>query len=186
MFKSAMLQMTQAFLLVVDVQERFIPIMWQGERMHKNVQILVNAFKELHLPIVVTEQYPEGLGHTSPELLEILPPTTPIYSKRSFGALAEAKIKVALQQEIQRKQILVCGLEAHVCVNQTVHQLLEAGYQVHLVEDAIASRKETNIQIGIAKMLRAGALPTSTEMALFELLSSSAHPRFKQVQALIK
>jgi nicotinamidase-related amidase len=172
-------------LLVVDVQEKFTPVIHQSQQLITQVGRLIQAADQLTVPIVVSEQYPQGLGHTNGALLSLLPETVHTRVKTTFGCLADTGIE-ALLSELARPQVVVCGIEAHICVNQSVHQLLEAGYQVHLVFDAVSSRAEANRDIGIQKMIQSGAVPSCVEMVLFEWLQDATHPAFKPVQALIK
>lgn len=147
--------------------------------------ILIEACRQLEVPIVVTEQYPKGLGPTVPALLERLPATVPVLEKSAFGCGQDPQV-TAVIQEAQCPQILVCGIETHICVNQTVHQLLAQGYQVHLIQDAVSSRHYRDHEIALAKMQQSGAIPSGVEMALFELLGTSRHPLFKPLQAMVK
>lgn len=174
-----------AVLLVVDIQEKFLPGLAEPQMILERVGILAEVCQQLGLPIVVTEQYPKGLGHTAAALAKRLPDTAVILEKAAFGCGRDAGITNHLAG-LQRSQILVCGIETHICVNQTVHQLLESGYQVHLVQDAVSSRHDRDHEVALAKMLQSGAIPACVEMALFELLGTSRHPLFKQLQALVK
>ncbi|HVG39600.1 MAG TPA: isochorismatase family protein, partial [Pyrinomonadaceae bacterium] len=136
-------------------------------------------------PILVTEQYPRGLGHTVEEIKAALPSAVTPLEKTAFSACGAAGFTNYLQQS-SVQQIIVCGVETHVCVNQTTHDLLDRGYQVHVLADAVASRAPEDKQIAFAKMQAGGALLSSTEMALFELLRDASHAQFKAVQQLIK
>ena len=182
---SRLLNPENTVLLVVDIQEKFIPVLPEPEKLLERVGILVEICRQLAIPIVVTEQYPKGLGHTAAALVERLPETAIILEKSAFGCGREPEIFNQLST-LKRSQVLVCGIEAHICVNQTVHQLLEAGYQVHLVQDAVSSRHARDQEIALAKMQQSGAIPACVEMTLFELLGTSRHPQFKQLQALVK
>ncbi len=175
----------QALLMVVDVQERFASAMPDYARLIERTGILLQVFNTLNVPVVVSEQYPKGLGHTVPELSRYFSPETIVFEKTAFGCGRDTAILNALAAA-ERTQIVVCGIEAHICVSQTVHQLLMGGYQVHLVQDAVASRNAKDAEIGIAKMLQSGATPSSVEMALFEMLGNAKHPHFKELQALVK
>lgn len=187
---STLLSIETSALLIVDVQEKFLPGMHDPECLMLNLSRLIQGAERLNVPIVVTEQYPQGLGHTVAPLNALLPVSAKKLEKRSFGAMAEPGFLPVIQaaglSETGRRQIILCGIEAHICVNQTAHQLLQGGFQVHLVQDAISSRTAENRQIGIHKMVQAGVIPTSTEMVLFELLETAAHPEFKFIQSLIK
>ncbi len=147
------------------------------------VGILVQAARLLGVPVVVTEQYPRGLGDTVAPLAEHLD-GVPRLSKTVFSAARADGFAL----HPRRDQVLVCGIEAHVCVSQTVCDLLEGpgGRQVHVVADAVASRTPENRAVGLAKMERAGALPTSTEAAVFEWLGAAGSDEFRAIQALVR
>lgn len=180
-----LLDAEQAVLLIIDVQERFASHIVDFEPMVANIGILVDAAALLALPVVVTEQYRKGLGETVAYIREKLQPDVCNFEKSCFSATGSPEVASHLAQ-LGRSQILVCGIETHVCVNQTVHDLLRLGYQVHLVSDALGSRSSENKQVGLAKMYAAGALPTSVECCLFEMLVESGTERFKAVQKLVK
>ncbi len=172
-------------LLVVDIQEKFIPVIHEYERVVAKTRIMLEAAGILGVPVIVSEQYPKGLGHTVSALVDAFPLKSEVLEKTAFGCHADAGMAGKLK-ELGRKQVVVVGIEAHVCVNQTVHQLLGAGYQVHLIEDALGSRSPENRETGIIKMRASGAIPSCVEMALFEWMGDAKHPHFKDVQALIK
>lgn len=174
----------QTLLLVVDIQEKFKPVLFNAQDVINNTKRLIQGCNLLNVPVLVSEQYPQGLGHTVSELTQALQPDAVILEKTRFGCCDEPSIMTQIKA-FERQQILVCGLEAHICVNQTVLRLLEAEYQVHLIEDAIGTRKEQNYHIALQKMTRLGAIPSCVEMALFELLGSSKHPQFKAIQKLV-
>lgn len=180
-----LLSVENSVLLVVDVQEKFIDVVHEGEKLVEKTGILVQAASELGVPVVVSEQYTKGLGFTAPEVKALLPENTVVLEKAAFGCLADEAIRQHLTG-LDRKQVLVCGLEAHVCVSQTVLQLLAEGYEVHVAYDAVTSRHKKSIKIALAKLEQAGAVPCSVEMALFEWMRCSTHPSFKTIQALIK
>jgi len=172
-------------LLVVDIQEKFVPVIHEYDRVIANTRILLKAAGLLEVPVIVSEQYPKGLGHTVAELVDAFPLKTEVHDKTAFGCLEDAALRERLDA-LGRKQVVVAGIEAHVCVNQTVNQLLGAGYEVHLVEDALGSRIPESREIAVRKMVSCGAIASCVEMALFEWLGDAKHPRFKDVQALIK
>ena len=174
----------QAVLLIVDVQESFRKHMQDFSTLTKNIVILSEASKILKLPVFVTEQYPKGLGSTVSEIADSLSGHQQ-FEKSCFSCCQFPPFVDALKKT-GRKQIMVSGIEAHVCVNQTVHDLLHAGYTVHLITDAIASRFPHNKQVGIEKMVASGAIISSVEMALFEMLVESGTEKFKAVQKLVK
>jgi nicotinamidase-related amidase len=167
-------------LVVVDVQEAFRPAVLDFDRTAHNVGVLVQGARTLGIPVVVTEQYPKGLGHTVPELAEHLDGVEPV-EKVTFSAAAADGFDLG-----GRDQALVCGIESHVCVSQTAHDLLEEGVEVHVARDAVTSRTEENRELGLHKMEASGAVLTSVEAALFELLGRAGGDEFKTVQGLIK
>ena len=175
-----MLSRDSTVLVVVDAQEAFRPAVVDFDRVVHNAAVLVQGAKALDVPIVVTEQYPKGLGHTVPEVAEHLNGVEPV-EKVSFSAARADGFDPG-----GREQALVCGIESHVCVSQTVHDLIERGLEVHVARDAVTSRTEENREVGIHKMERAGAIVTSVEAALFELLGAAGSDEFKTVQGLIR
>lgn len=180
----SLLQRENTCLLIIDVQERFRPHIEGFVEMTKNIVILAQIANELKLPIILSEQYPEGLGSTIKEISDVLGEHK-VFTKSSFSC-CQVESFVKHLQSLKCKQILATGIESHVCVNQTVHELLAAGYQTHIVTDAISSRNKENKAAGIQKMLASGAIISSTEMAACELLRSAANPMFKYLQRLIK
>jgi len=179
------LDRTQSVLVVIDVQEAYRNLMIEPGRTVRGVQRLIEAAKLVGVPILATEQYPKGLGHFLPEIAEMLPPHVSITEKRSLSCCGEPSFATGLE-ELKRFQVVVCGLEAHACVNQTVHDLLHRGYQVHLPYDAIASRFETDYRVGLEKMIGSGAIPSSVEMVCLEWVRTADATEFKAVQRLIK
>ena len=168
-------------LVVIDVQEAFRKALPSFDDVARASATLVEGAAAVGIPIVVTEQYPKGLGATVDEVAEHLPDGVERLDKVRFSAAEADGFDLG-----ERDQALVCGIEAHVCVNQTVLDLLDEDVEVHVAADAVGSRTEANRDLGLAKMERAGALLTSVEMALFELLRGSDAPAFKEVQALVK
>ncbi len=174
-----------AVLVVIDVQERLVPAMPQDVylRLRDTVEMLVCGAELLGVPVVTTEQYPKGIGHTVPELSEACKNT--IIEKVSFGCCGEPNFLDALK-DLGRSQVILSGMEAHVCVYQTVIGLLDDGYHVHLVRDAICSRKKTDFLVGVANSAQAGAVVTTAETVLFQMLQKSTHEQFKSISKLIK
>jgi nicotinamidase-related amidase len=171
-------------LVVVDVQERFRGVQKGFEQMLLGVVRLVSTFRILELPVLVTEQYPQGLGRSVPELLGALGEND-AFTKTSFSACGSAAFCRRLT-DLGRRQVLVCGIETHVCVSQTVHDLLARGYCVHVAVDAVESREAADRELALRKMERSGAILTTSEAAAFELLGGKDSPGFKAVQALFK
>jgi nicotinamidase-related amidase len=171
----------RAALVLVDVQEAFRKAVPDFEQVAAAGGTLAAGAASLGVPVIVTEQYPQGLGRTVPEVTERLPEGTEPLEKVRFSAAEADGFDLG-----GRGQAIVCGVEAHVCVSQTVLDLLEEGVEVHLATDAVGSRTEQNRSLGIHKAEQAGAVLTSVETALFELLRGSDAPEFKQVQGLVK
>jgi nicotinamidase-related amidase len=171
----------RASLVVIDVQEAFRKALPTFDDVARASGVLVEGAAAVGIPIVVTEQYPKGLGSTAPEVADRLPEGVERLDKVRFSAAEADGFDLG-----ERDQALVCGIEAHVCVNQTVLDLLDEDIEVHVAADAVGSRTQANRELGLAKMEREGALLTSVEMALFELLGGSDAPAFKEVQALVK
>jgi nicotinamidase-related amidase len=174
----------RAALAVIDVQEAFRPAVLDFDQVVRNVGVLVQGARILGLPVLVTEQYPKGLGATVPEVAEHLE-GIPRMEKVAFSAL-EADGFWAELNEGERDQVLLCGIESHVCVNQTAEDLLADGREVHVAKDAVTSRTAENRELGLHKMERGGAVATSVETALFELLRAAGTPEFKEIQRLIR
>jgi nicotinamidase-related amidase len=139
----------------------------------------------LGVPVFVTEQYPRGLGKTAEEITLTLPTDFEIIEKTSFSCCGEPAFMQRLQ-ESGVKQVAICGIETHVCVNQTTHDLLDQGYQVHVLTDCVGSRFQHDKQAGLSKMKSSGVIPSSVEIALFEMMRDSRNPCFKDIQALVK
>jgi nicotinamidase-related amidase len=174
-----------AVLVVIDVQSKLTPAMPPDiyARMRTTTAMLVEAARLLEIPVITTEQYPRGIGHTVPELAAAC--TNGVIEKTSFGCCGEPAFLAALEP-LGRRQVIVTGMEAHVCVYQTVLGLLGAGYHVHLVRDAICSRHKEDFLAGVKNATKAGALAVTAEMALFQLLKDSRHEQFRAISKLIK
>jgi nicotinamidase-related amidase len=178
-----MLRSTTA-LLVLDLQERLMPAMFEKERVTQNSLRLIQGAKVLALPVFLTEQYRKGLGPTVPEIATAFPSLTP-WEKTAFSACGAERLVPALQAG-KFSNILLCGIESHVCVSQSCLDLLQLGFKVFVAADATSSRTHANHQIGLARMRDAGAVIVSTEMALLELLEKAGTPEFKKILELIK
>ena len=178
------LDQDRALLLVVDVQEAFRPHIDGWAPMVAHVDALIRGCRALDVPVIVTEQYPKGLGHTVPELAEALEGIDPI-EKRAFSSLGASETRAQLDQ-YGRDQIVVCGIEAHVCVQQSVADILRSGRQAHVALDAIASRTASSREVGVRRMRAAGMVPSGVELALFEMLESADHPSFKTVSGIVR
>lgn len=174
-----------AVLLVVDVQEKLCKAMdpERLELMTRNIGILLETAKELGIPVVATEQYPKGLGETLPAIREKLPEAA--MEKMTFSCCEDDSITKRLK-ELNRSQVIVTGMEAHVCVLQTALELLANGYHVHVVCDGVISRKKESLKIGVNMAASAGAVITSTETAMFNLLKVAGTEEFKKLSKLVR
>lgn len=174
-----------AGLLIVDVQEKLFPHVDRPCEIMERIHLLIKGVKLLQIPVVVTEQYPQGLGGTIKTIIELLDDTSKVGSKTSFSVMGDDTTKQLLTST-GRKQWIVAGIEAHVCVLQTVRDLIEQGNEVVVVNDAISSRSIYDFSTAIAEMRDLGARISSTETVLFELFRDAKHPQFKAFSALIK
>jgi nicotinamidase-related amidase len=174
---------SSACLLVIDVQERFAPHIENFEQLVSKIVTMAKGAAILNLPIIVTEQYVKGLGPTVKPIKDACLGAQ-YFEKNCFPVTTDAFL--AHLESLGRKQVIVTGIETHVCVNQSVHELLRHSYQVHVIEDAVGSREAVHRSVGLKKMERAGAIISSTETALFEMLKEAGTARFKEVQALVK
>lgn len=179
------LNRNNAVLVVIDVQEKLCKAMDERvlERLTKNVGILQESARELGLPMLVTEQYVKGLGETVAELKAQA--TEPAIEKMTFSCCGETSFPDKLKAT-GRTQVIITGMETHVCVLQTVIELLDAGYTVHLVRDAVMSRRKENWFVGLEAARDAGAVITSTEAALFQLLQVAGSEEFKKLSKLVR
>ena len=179
------LQLTQSTLAIIDMQDAFRAKIPNFTEVANRIAVMVQGARLLGLPIIVTEQYPKGLGHTAPEILAVLPESLEIIEKTTFSSCGAQSFLTQLERSAA-KQVLLCGIEAHICVNQTAHDLLAKGFQVHLLTDCITSRKPYDRKAATRKMQGSGAILCSVEMALFELMRDAKHEQFKAIQGLIK
>lgn len=171
-------------LLIVDVQQNLGPVMADPRSVYRGCSLLLRAATRLDLPITVSEQYPKGLGPTMGELLELTPPDS-VVEKIHFSCAAEPAIKARLDG-FGRKQVVIAGIEAHVCVLQSAIGFHQAGYQVFVVADACSSRVTANHQAAMARMAQAGIGIVTVEMVVFEWLHRASTPEFKELSRLIK
>lgn len=179
------LDKNEAALVVVDFQEAFRAAVSDFPLAVSRASLAVRGFQTLNLPVIVTEQYPKGLGRTAEEILFALPDDFQVTEKTTFSSCGARAFKEKLE-EFGASQIVLCGLETHICVNQTAHDLLTDGYEVHILTDAVASRFEIDKQTALRKLEASGVVPSTVETALFELLRDSRHEQFKQIQSLVK
>jgi len=178
------LEREKTAVVVVDLQERLMAAMKHAGKVYRNTGIMLEASAVLGLPVVVTEQYPKGLGHTVEEVKACLPSYEPV-EKITFSCCGEQGFMDVLKKT-DRKQVILLGSETHVCVYQTCLDLLEAGYGVHLLRDAVCSRAKENYLAALELMRQAGAVITSTETVLFQLLVRAGGDEFKAISRLVK
>jgi nicotinamidase-related amidase len=180
------LQADQSALLVVDIQEKLLPPIFNKEELVTNSQLLVRLANLLEIPVVVTTQYAQGLGAIVPEIASLLNQTRPI-DKLDFGCFGSNEFRSTLKSlPGNRNTVLLCGMEAHICVMQTALGALNEGYLVHVATDAIGSRARWNWEIGIDRMRAAGAVISTTEMMIYELLRCSGTGDFKKMLPYLK
>ncbi len=179
-----MLNAENSLFFLIDIQDRLVGMLKNREEIAKNNSILAKAAKILGVPVIASEQYPNGLGSTILEVREYLN-TENVLEKTSFSALATDTIKAKLES-LNRKKVVLTGIETHICVYQTARALLDAGYEVYVVKNACSSRSSKDYRTALELMRDYGAKLTCVETVLFELLGSSKHPNFKEIQALIK
>ena len=173
-------------LVVVDIQEKLLPPIHERERLVRNAQLLLRLAKIIDMPVIATTQYARGLGRTVPEIAALLPREEPV-DKVQFGCFANERFCAALKLlPGHRNTLLLCGMETHICVMQTALGALDKGYIVHVSSDAVGSRSEWNWKIGLERMQTAGALISSTEMMIYELLGGSGGPAFKAMLPYLK
>ena len=180
------LQAEQCALLVIDIQEKLLPPIFQKEQLLRNVKLLIRAAGILMIPAIVSTQYAKGLGSTVPEVASLLGETQAI-DKTLFSCFgSDAFCGVLKRLPGNRNTLLLCGMESHICVTQTALGALREGYLVHVASDAVASRAEWNWKIGLERMRAAGAVISSTEMMIYELMRSSSSAEFKELLPHLK
>ena len=174
-----------SLLLIIDVQEKLINAAFNKQNLEKKAVIMANAATILNIPVIVTEQYPKGLGYTIQPIKDALGENAAYMEKTSFSAIENPGIASAIDKSA-KKQIVVFGIETHICVSQTVTALISKGYDVTVIFDACGSRAECENNAGLDRMKENGAHIITTEIALFEWLKGARHVKFKEVQNLIK
>ncbi|EFJ39840.1 hypothetical protein VOLCADRAFT_78239 [Volvox carteri f. nagariensis] len=172
-------------LFVCDVQEKFRPLIAGFPVVIDTARRMVQAANALDIPVMVTEQYPKALGSTVSEVAGVLPASCPVIAKTLFS-MCTPDVDAWLKSKPDVRQVMLLGIEAHVCVFQTSLDLLERGYEVHLLVDGISSSRPHHRAAGLQRMAQAGALISNSEMAMFQLAADSKHPRFKEISALVK
>jgi nicotinamidase-related amidase len=175
------LEANNCALIVVDIQEKLLPPIFQKEQLIRNSSLLIRLAEMLKIPVLMTTQYATGLGRIVPEITSLLPQTAAI-DKQAFSCFgSEAFCSLLKRLPGTRNTVLLCGMESHICVMQTALSALREGYLVHVASDAVGSRTEWNWKIGLERMRAAGAVISSTEMAIYELLGSSNSSAFKAI-----
>jgi len=179
-----MLEADSCVLVVIDIQGKLAQLMYRKEALFENAQKLIKGAQILEVPIIVTEQYPKGLGPTIPEIAALFLNFKPL-PKVAFSCCGDEGFRQELMA-VNRRQILICGIETHVCVYQTTVDLLASGYEVEVVADVVSSRTAENREIALQRIRDEGAGTTSVEMALFELMKAAEGPKFKEVSKIVK
>ena len=179
-----MLDIQRSCLTVVDLQGKLAQLMHGREALFKNIQILVQAAKILEIPILWCQQCPDALGPTVPEIAQLFADNEPI-NKSAFSCCGTEQFNARLK-DLARNQVLLCGIETHVCIYQTAVDLLSQDFNVNVIANAVSSRALENKQIALNRLASEGANISCTEMALFELLKTAEHPQFRQITRLIK
>ena len=174
-----------SLLLVIDVQEKLLNAVFNKDALENKSITMVKAAKILNIPIVVTEQYPKGLGATKQSLQDILGDGFKYFEKTSFSAMDNSSISESINKS-NKKQVIIFGIETHICVSQTVNALLQKGYDVTVIADACGSRSELEHIAGLSRIEDNGAHIITAEIALFEWLKTSKHENFQAIQNLIK
>ncbi|HYY69998.1 MAG TPA: hydrolase [Terriglobales bacterium] len=173
-------------LSVVDIQEKLLPPIFEKERMVRNSQLLIRLAVILDIPVLLSTQYSKGLGPTVPEIASLLPQVT-TFDKSEFGCFNNEAYSTCIKSlPGNRNTLLVCGMESHICVTQTVLGALNSGYIAHVASDAVSSRSEWNWKIGLERMRQAGAVISSTEMIIYELLHTASGAAFKEMLQYLK
>ncbi len=181
-----LLQPENCALVVVDMQEKLFPPIFEKERLARNVQLLIRLAHILKLPVMAATQHVKGLGPIIPEIASLLDGTQPI-NKMEFSCLSNADFCAAVKQlPRERNTLLLCGMEAHICITQTALGALNQGYIVHVAADAVSSRSEFNWKMGLKRMRQAGVVLSSTEMMMYELMRASGTPVFKEMLQHLK
>jgi nicotinamidase-related amidase len=179
-----MLDSQDCCLVVIDVQGKLAQLMHEKDSLFKNIVILIKGCGILDIPVIWTQQVPKALGQTIGQITELLTDLEPI-NKASFSCCGQKEFIETLNEK-NRKQVLICGIETHICVYQTAIDLLDKDFQVHVVADAVSSRTPQNKHISLQKMQSLKVQITTTEMLLFELLKTAEHPKFRQIAKLVK
>jgi len=179
------LRAEECALAVIDIQEKLLPAIFEKERVVRNAQLLVRLADILSLPVIVSTQYEKGLGKIVDEISSLLPDMKAL-DKLEFGCFGNSEYCSAVGKLANRTTLLLCGIESHICVTQTALGALNQGLNVHVAADAVSSRTELNWKLGLNRMQAAGAVLSSTEMMIYELLGKSGTPAFKEMLKHLK
>lgn len=180
-----LLEAGRSILIVVDVQEKLLKVIHEADRVTANIVRLATAARSLEVPVLVTTQYAEKLGPTDPSVLDAAGEVE-VIDKMSFSCLGSDTFRRKLQEYPGRTQAVLCGVETHVCVNQTAHDLLDEGFVVHLAADAISSRTEANYRFGLDRLRHVGATVSTTESVIFEWLRVAGTDKFREISKIVK
>ena len=173
-----------ALVMIIDEQVKLLPTIYENEKILKNTEILIKGLRLLDVPFLITQQYTKGIGPSDPAIYESAG-TEAYYEKRTFSCWDTQEIRDAIVSS-GRRQIVLCGIESHICVMQTAIDLIANGYTVYLVEDCASSRRKNDKETALRRMTAEGVLLTTYESLLFELMVTSTHPNFREVSKLIK
>lgn len=179
-----MLKLENTAVVIIDMQGKLWNVMSEKEALLENVQKLIKGVRVLGVPIILTEQNPQGLGPTMPELTQLMPETRAI-TKFCFSCHQDKNFEQIISG-IKRNQLLICGIESHICVYQTTLELLSHGYEVQVIADAVSSRVLRNRDITLMRVQSEGAKLTTVEMVLYELLQTAENPKFKEMLKVVK
>lgn len=180
----SLLDSKNSFVLLVDVQEKLLPLMDQPMLLEEKLLILLQGALHMQIPLLISEQYPKGLGRTMPALAPFKE-LARCFEKTSFSLGAVPEFNQSLET-LGRKSVVICGIEAHICVLQTAHDLMEKGFEVHIPFDAVSSRDPAKRDQALSRLARAGAVITNIESIFFEWLRDSRAPQFKTLSGLIR
>lgn len=179
------LKTDECMLLCMDFQEKLLSKVYMAEEIADNAIAMIKSARALNIPVIVTEQYPKGLGRTIEEIIKVLGEDYKPIEKVNFNCFGSQEFIDKLES-INRRSLLIMGVEAHICICQTVLEALRKEYEVYLLEDTISSRKPENRRIAIDRMIKEGSIPASVEMVIYELLKQSGTPEFKEILEFIR
>ena len=186
MSRTGLLDHTRSHLLVIDVQDKLLTTIHAVDAMIARARLVVAAARELHVPITLSEQYPKGLGSTQEALRQACGETAPVFAKTAFSCFRDEALRAHFESQHARKQLVIVGMEAHVCVLQTALDACDAGYDVFVARDAVSSRTAADAEAALHRMAHAGVTIISAEMAFFEWLERAGTPAFKALSPLLK